>query len=277
MSGMPEGTRLQINDTVDASNLLPVIAPQQMYSFRYMHHVQGWEFRTVQGKGLWMPVIKRFALMPGVNGIKAGRGGAVAAVAHRKADGWTFFKLNAPVLCTVDGKLEQSIGYVQTFKTRNPNRVCYSDVWSCPYIIDSRTVDWASHYDAKGHDATLLLWMELGLIKAPNFANVSTRIKVQGRRSRRRAKLALTGTPAAMDAKVLEDDKLEAMEVAAPAAQGRRAAIATRIVSTPAQPAAPAQPTPTLTPDDALEAGVEGPVAAMQRILANQTDTNANA
>lgn len=222
MSGMPTGSRLQIQNTGDASNLLPVVASQQIYSFRYMHHIQGWEFRTVMGKGRWMPVIKRFALMPGVNGIRAGQGGAVAAVAHRKAAGWTFFPLDAPVICTVDGKLVQSVGYIQTFKTRAKNRVCYSDVWSRPYIIDAKTVDWTSHYDYNGHDATLILWMEIGLIKEPDFANVSTRIKVQGRRSRRRAKLALTGTPAAVQAKVLEDDKLLAMEEAAPKSDGRR-------------------------------------------------------
>lgn len=255
MSGMPEGTRIQIQDTEDASNLLPIIAPQQLYSFRYMHHKQGWEFRTVAGKGLWMPVMKRYALMPGVDGIREGRGGAVAAVAKRKAAGWTFMELDAPVVTTVNSKLVKSIGYLQTYKTQKKNHPCYSDVWSCPYIIDSKTVDWESHYDYMGHDASLILWMELGLIKAPDFANVSTRIKVQGRRSRRRAKLALTGTPAAVEAKVLEDNKLEAMERAAPKSQGRRA-------------------TRAANPIDNVD-----PVAEMQAIVASMTkdDKNVNA
>jgi len=143
--------------------------------------------------------------------------------------------------------LVQSVGYVQTFKTRG-SAVCYSDVWSCPYIIDSKTVDWSSHYDYKGHDATLIMWMDKGLIAKPNFANVNTRIKVQGRRARRRAKMALNGTPAAVEAKVLEDNKLEAMQSSAPSAVGRRAVRA----AIPASSAA-------------------NPIAEMQAILARQT------
>jgi len=87
MQGIILGTRLELEETEDASNLLPVVAPQQLYSFRYMHHVQGWEFRAVEGKGLWMPIVKRYSLMPGVDGIREGRGGAVAAVAKEEG-GW---------------------------------------------------------------------------------------------------------------------------------------------------------------------------------------------
>ena len=251
---IPKGSRVDINNTADSTDLLPVVAPQQVYPFRYMHHRKGWEFRTVDvaGKptGMWMPVIKRFSLMPGVNGIRAGRGGAVNAKAVFQGKGWHFFALDVPVLSSDGkGKFVESTGYLQTFRTRNPAAPAYSDVWSLPYIVDSETVDWESHYDAKGYDATLLLWMELGLIKTPDYANVRTRIKVQGRRARRRHKLALGGTPAAVQARVTEDNKLEAMEAAAPETMRR---------------SRPAAATSASANDDPLE--------DMRAILANQAD-----
>ncbi len=239
---IPTGKRITEATGVMRSDVLPTVTASQIHQFRFMHHRNGFEFRRslVDDKSKWMPIIKPFVMSPGVNGIRAGRGGALVPMAKLQSNGWQFVPLDAPIIRTdEEGELVEEIGYLQTFDTKNPKRPCYAEVWHHPHIVgegQDAEVDWHTYYDRKGLDATLELWMKEGIIQPPNEANVSKRVRLQRKRTKRAIQAdAKVSTPVTNGKRQIEESNLTQMEAATKAlkrpSKARKAAPKTKPAS----------------------------------------------
>jgi len=85
-------------------------------SFFFMVSPRGWEY--VEGEGCWLPVLKRHAVEPGVNGIQQDRNPA-QAYTEREMAGFT-------VIRPEDARLGEFRHYVQRLPYQGAGRYCLS-------------------------------------------------------------------------------------------------------------------------------------------------------
>ena len=97
------------------------------HQFFFMHNPNGWEmYENENGEFEWLPILKRFQLRPGLNGVRTGRRGAgvdyINAKARFESNGWTFILPE-----DVEG------GYLVEYEgTRGP---VYSDRFTTPRAL----------------------------------------------------------------------------------------------------------------------------------------------
>ena len=94
--------------------------------FYLMHHPQAWEpVETQAGVWEWLPKLKRFLLVPGVNGVRAVRGGVDDGPARINFERQGF-KI-----------LPRDLGYVTKYTARN-GRPPYYASWEIPVALGTR-------------------------------------------------------------------------------------------------------------------------------------------
>lgn len=210
----------KVTDTVENPDILPEWrAPQ----FFYMHHTDSWEFID----GEWLPRLKRWRLVPGVNGVQPGPNGYRVAKANYEADGWTVLPHNCPVIYTdpESGELIEDSGYLCSLRGRGGK--VYTDVWHTPIVMGAgrtASVNWKDGFDREGFDLWRKMLMAKGFIGKPNPMVLSSLIEIQKRRTDRNASKAVSGNPYAIAKFEDEKVKLAAMEasISPPKRRGRK-------------------------------------------------------
>ena len=105
--------------------------------FHLMRHPENWEIREkADGEYEWLPRLKHLYLQPGVNGIRAIRGGGIddssARVSHQDR-GWTL--------------IPRELGYVTKYPCRGGQTSAYL-TWDVPHLLGRRIV---TRHDAEGY------------------------------------------------------------------------------------------------------------------------------
>ena len=171
--------------------------------FVFVTHPRSWEFHQKHG---WIPRLKRIILTPGVNGCRAGKHGAAAALVAAEAEGFTRIPVTAPVLVrNEDGKLEEEEGYRVRFdaKGRKAGSTApyYAEVWATPSVIgDGSTASVVWDHDIDARAATAKLWVERGLVPAAQPGALALTIQIQRNRAGRHVHGAHDGAPPSPEA-----------------------------------------------------------------------------
>jgi hypothetical protein len=174
------------------------------YQFFFMHNPNGWEMiPNDDGVFEWLPVLKRFELRPGLNGVKVNRRGGVDYVnakARFESNGWTFILPEE-----IDG------GYLVEYEGRRGP--VYSDRFTTPRALgmgSGARIVWDFDRDAF-NDWRRELKERLG---EPDPSVIDMKSTIQRKRSERRAReVHIPAVAAKMEREI---KKLEAMTESKP-------------------------------------------------------------
>lgn len=187
-------------------DVLPELANAK---FLYVHNPDSWEFS--QERHEWLPRLKKFKLIPGCNGVRAGGDYAEAKAHFESREGWIFLPLTLAVCYTEDGLLVEGQGYRRWWDGIG-GRV-YDDVWSIPAQIGvgkHARVVW--EFDQRGYDEWRSRLVRTGVIPAVIPAVQGAVIDLQSLRVERSAGQAHAGANPAIQAKHARNtERLEAM------------------------------------------------------------------
>lgn len=189
----------------EIGQLEDVIPADREPEFLLMHHPMGWEFvEQASGQSEWLPRLKAFRLLSGVNGVKSPKeGGWIHARAEHEAQGWTFI---AP-----DVDVDGVSGYLRSYRGRNGK--IYKDRWTTPHVIGkgrNARVSWT--FDQAGYDT----WRR-GLVRDGHVPPIDPAVReemstIQRNRVQRRASDAHDGAnPILREAQANRVARLEAM------------------------------------------------------------------
>ena len=147
------------------------------YQFIFMHNPNGWELVEWAGEYEWLPILKRFQIRPGVNGVKQNRRGG-ADWAHAKSrfesNGWRFIMPEE-----VEG------GYMVQYEGRGGP--VYSDKWTEPRSLgQGRNARIRWEFDQEGYDDFRRGLKEL--IGEPDPTVIDLKTTIQERRAVRRVR-----------------------------------------------------------------------------------------
>jgi hypothetical protein len=175
-----------------------------------MHNAYGWEMIETDGEFEWLPLIKKFALRPGVNGVKQTRKGVdyLNSKVTFEQNGWTFIMPE-----DVDG------GYLVEYEGRWGK--VYADKWSTPRSLgpgQNAKIIW-DHDREAWNDFRRSLVPKLG---PPDPSIIDMKVTLQGKRARRRERETHIPSVAA-DVKK-QAAKLDAMKASKPKRTRRKKA-----------------------------------------------------
>jgi hypothetical protein len=176
--------------------------PDNLYHrFYFMNHEDGWEVAPLLtdegdqavGQGgrvqyVCVPVLVKFKLIPGVNGIRQGKTDAdgpdyASAKARREDQGWRFIPVNALDAFPSFGVSEPG-GYVAEWD--GARGTIYSDIWTRPVLRGrgkDAKVSWT--FDRVGYQRFRIALVEQGIIPLPDAQALETKIKIQANRAER--------------------------------------------------------------------------------------------
>jgi len=147
--------------------------------FIFMHHPNTWDLVETENSWEILPLLTKFQLIAGLNGVKLRPGGGVDSTAARAAfmdQGWTFI----PVEKIKDGYLREFDG------TRGP---IYVDKWTLPRKIGSSVnakVVWDT--DQEGYNSFRRSLLEDGTIDKPDPSTLEWKIELLKKRIGRKIK-----------------------------------------------------------------------------------------
>ena len=215
-------TSYKAERVTSASGNDDILPMRPNHKYFYMHHVNAWEFST----GKWLPLLKRFTLRPGVNGVNEGPNGYRNAKSNLEADGWFVIPHTIPVISSNeagDGFVED-IGYLCSLHGKGGK--VYTDIWHTPLVTGagrSARVDWKHNFDRRGFDAWRAMLVERGFISAPVPSVIRGLIERQRSTVQRNELMANPGNPHGMKKYEGHLELLTAMEASVkPGATKRR-------------------------------------------------------
>jgi len=166
-----------ISSPTENNKLFSPTTPQ----FLYMHHPNTWDLvETADGYEV-LPILTKFQLVAGLNGVRLRPGGGVDSTAARASfmdQGWVFIDNKA-----VDG------GYLRQFD--GMSGPIYADKWSSPRVIGNSArgrVVWDT--DQVGYNDFRRSLLENGTIEAPDPSALDWKIELLEKRIDRKTKLS---------------------------------------------------------------------------------------
>ena len=149
----------------------------------YMFHPNSWDFIEYEdGTSEWLPLLKKWQQVPGVNGIKGLRGGGINETAAKSRfvdDGWIFIE---PEACDwVDNEPNDS-GYLRAIEGKYGT--VWVDIWALPETIGAgrnATVTFSRDKDGFNEFRRQLLRRDIIPAIQPGV------VKLYAKRQRRRA------------------------------------------------------------------------------------------
>ena len=168
-----EGRR--VSSPIENNKLFSPTTPQ----FIFMHHPNTWDLVETEDGYEVLPILTKFQLVAGLNGVKLRPGGGVDSTAARASfmdQGWVFID---------DKKIEG--GYLREFEgVRGP---IYVDKWTTPRVIGNGPrgrVIWDT--DKEGYNAFRRSLLEDGTIEKPDPSALDWKIELLEKQIDRRVK-----------------------------------------------------------------------------------------
>lgn len=194
-------------------------------SFRWMWHPESW----AEANGVWLPRLKKWWLLPGVNGVKS-RGPMGHLHAKTEMEAVHGFIVLDPVKTPVlvkdpdnPGQLKEERGYLDTIPCQRGKKKgdYHLDPWTSPDVLGhGAKAKVIEVFDHETFDAWRLMLVEKGIVERPHPATLNAEIDRQRSRAGRRIAEAHDGNPHVQAAVEAEFNRAERMEAAVPAALG---------------------------------------------------------
>ena len=173
--------------TFEAKTVAAPIGSNKLFSkctpkFLFMHHPNTWDLVETSDGWEVLPMLTKFQLIPGLNGVKHSAGGAIDSTAARASfmdRGWTF----------IDNKAAGNDGYLREYE--GSSGPIYVDKWSTPRTLGHggrARVVWDS--DVEGYNDFRRSLLESGIIAKPDPAALDLKIELLRKRVERKVKNA---------------------------------------------------------------------------------------
>ncbi len=193
-------------------------------SFRWMWHPESW----VEVNGAWLPRLKKWWLLPGVNGVKnrGAHGHLHAKTEMEHVHGFIVLDpVKTPVLVKdpETGDLVEQRGYLDVIPCQRGKRKgdYHLDPWTTPDVLGhGAKAKVIEVFDHETFDAWRAMLVERDIIDRPHPATLNAEIDRQRSRAGRRLAEAHDGNPHVQAAVEAEFNRAERMEAAVPAVLG---------------------------------------------------------